>query len=396
MQYFTFTRQRLTGLAAFGMVCGAALMPVASLAGTAAAATGTGTFAAGVGAAGVPASFQPVSASFQSSARGFALGALGCRQVRACRARLVATADAGAHWSFVNAPDVRLFNPAGNSLLQASRVNGVVFADRRNGWLYGPGLWATHDGGRHWRRISLGGDVVPSLGGGVAAMRASAGTAYAVVAPDPFHGKPAELYASPAGQNAWARVGTMTGGPSWGNLAVSGQAAWFGTSSRLWATTDGAHWQHYPAPCPASDIGGLGSIAAASPSRVTFLCLGDGAAGSMGKDVFRSTDGGKTTHLAGRAPFGGSGGMLAVPPHRNKVITLASSSGASFLYRSADGGKTWTTATYPTGGVPWRSLSYVTRDVGYVVLDGGLLRNEGINRLLRTSNAGRTWHTVRF
>jgi hypothetical protein len=81
----------------------------------------------------VAASFQPVSASFQSASRGFALGAVGCRQVRTCQARLVATADAGAHWRFVNAPDVRLFNPAGNSLVQTSRVEGVVFADRRNG-----------------------------------------------------------------------------------------------------------------------------------------------------------------------------------------------------------------------------------------------------------------------
>lgn len=248
--------------------------------------------------------------------------------------------------------------------------------------------------GAHWRRISLGGDVVPSMGGGVLTMKASAGTVYALVAADPFHGKPAELYASPAGRNAWARVGTMTGDPD-SRLAVSGKAAWFGTGSRLWATTDGAHWLKYPGPCPASDIGGLGSIAAASPLRVTFLCLGDGAMGSMGKDLFRSDDGGKTTHLAGHAPFAGSGGMLAVPPYRNKVITLASASAVSILYHSADGGKTWTTASYPTGGQPWCSLSYVTRAVGYVVVDGRPLRN-GSNRLLRTSNAGRTWHTIRF
>jgi hypothetical protein len=62
---------------------------------------------------------------------------------------------------------------------------------------------------------------VPSLGGGVSTVMASAGTAYAVVAPDPFHGKPAELYASPARRNAWARVGTMTSDPD-SRLAVSG------------------------------------------------------------------------------------------------------------------------------------------------------------------------------
>jgi len=394
MQYFTFTRRRLAGAAA-GMICAAALIPVASLAGPASATAGTETSAAGTGAASVPTSFQPVSASFQSAARGFVLGAAGCRQVRACQARLATTTDAGAHWRFTGAADVRLFNAAGNTLTQASRVRGVVFASRRDGWLYGPGLWATHDGGATWRRIFLGGDVVPSLGGGVVAMAAAAGTAYAVVAPDPFHGKPAELYASPAGQDAWARAGTMTGGPSWASLAVAGKAAWFGTSAGLWATADGVHWHQDPAPCPASDIGGLGSIAAASPSQVVFLCLGDGAMGGMGKDVLRSSDGGTTVRLAGQAPLAGSGGTLAVPPHRSQVITLAASSGASFLDRSADGGKTWTTATYPDGGTPWNSLAYVTQAVGWVVIDGRPLDN-GSNRLLRTADAGRNWHTIRF
>jgi hypothetical protein len=149
---------------------------------------GAGPSAAGTGAARVPAGFQPVSASFQSPARGFALGAVGCRQVRACQARLGATTDAGAHWRFTGAPDVRLFNPAGNTLVQASRVSDVLFASQRTGWLYGRGLWATHDGGATWRRISLGGDIVPSMGGGVVAMATAAGTAYAMVAPDPFHG----------------------------------------------------------------------------------------------------------------------------------------------------------------------------------------------------------------
>lgn len=36
-----------------------------------------------------------------------------------------------------------------------------------------------------------------------------------------------ELSSSPADRDAWARVGTMTGS----NLAVSGKAAWFGTST---------------------------------------------------------------------------------------------------------------------------------------------------------------------
>jgi hypothetical protein len=52
---------------------------------------------------------------------------------------------------------------------------------------------------------------------------ASAGTVYAVVR----QGTDDELSSSPADRDAWARAGTMTGS----NLAVSGKAAWFGTST---------------------------------------------------------------------------------------------------------------------------------------------------------------------
>jgi len=154
--------------------------------------------------AAVPANFEPVSASFWSPARGVALGGAGRAGGSACTARLAVTADGGAHWRFLTAPDVRLFNIAGNSLTQSSAVRGVVFAGRLSGWLYGPGLYATHDGGAHWSRIVLGGDVIPTLGGGVVTMAASSGSTYAVVSPDPFHGKPDELYKSPAGQARWS------------------------------------------------------------------------------------------------------------------------------------------------------------------------------------------------
>jgi hypothetical protein len=386
----TLCPRRLTSVAA--LACAAALIPVAALAATASlAATVTDS-----GPRAVSAGFEPVSASFVSPARGFVLGAVGCRRLGACEARLAATTDGGGRWHAVAAPDVRLFNAAGNSLTQASRVSGVVFAGRRDGWLYGPGLWATHDGGAHWRRISLGGNVMPSLGGGVVAIAASAGTAYAVVSPDPFHGKPDQLYASPAGRNAWARVGAMTGDP-FASLAVSGTAAWFGTSTHVWATADGVHWHKYAFRCPGGYA--LDGIAAASPSRVTFLCTDALGMFQTEKVVLRSVNGGKTEHLAGRAPAGGdTSGQIAVPPRRGSVITIAViTPGPDSLDRSADGGKTWAQIAVPStsGGVNLGSLSYASRTAGWVVVSGPPLQG-GSNQLLRTTDAGLSWHRVRF
>ena len=332
-------------------------------------------------AAEVPAGFGPAAASFISPATGYVLGGLGCQIQRACTALLVATADGGARWHFVKTPAVRFFNGAAGNRGQASRVTSVVFASRRDGWLCGPGLWSTRDGGARWRRISLN--------GGIETMAASAGTVYAVVSPR--GGGREELYASPAGKDAWARAGPMTARSA--VLAVSGRAAWFGTSTHLWATADGAAWYRYSFRCPGASYNGLSGIAAASRSRVVFLCTGNGAAGSLSKEVLTSSDGGRTVRLAGHAPFGGGTDGIAVPPRHARVITLAAVSGASFLDRSADGGQTWTEVTYPLLGA-WSSLSYVSRTVGWVV-SGQPGLGSG-NQLWRTSDAGRTWHPASF
>jgi hypothetical protein len=377
----------------------APVLAVAALLATAAAspayARPTSLLAGRPGTAGkVPAGFQPAAASFISSTSGVVLGGIGCRLNQACTARLAATTDGGAQWRFLKAPDAQV-----NSVVPANAVDNVVFASRRNGWLYdndGPGLWATHDRGRHWRKLSLGGDIEQ--------MATSAGIVYAVVARHGFTA-PWQLFASPAGADAWARVGNMTASNA--ILAVSGRSAWFANrneppagSTNLWATADGAHWHRYPFRCAGTShvparYYGLASMAAASPSHVVFLCMTSPGAGSADMDVMRSVNGGKTTHLAGPGPSAGDEGTIAVPPEHSNVITIAGNGGNGVLCRSANGGKSWQTAFTVIGGTVWNSLSYVTADVGWVVF-GQPGYGSRDNRLLRTSEAGRSWHEVRF
>jgi YVTN family beta-propeller protein len=244
----------------------------------------------------------------------------------------------------------------------------------------GPGGGWEVDGAAPDRRRKL------SLGGAVESMAAAAGRVYAVITPP--GGQRSELYASPAGRDAWDRVGRITVQPFTG-LAVSATAAWLTGSSRVWATADGRTWHRYPVRCPAP-FAGLGGVAPASRSQVYFLCIGPGFAGGAAKTVLRSTDGGKTEHLVGPAPAEGHPAGFAVPPGRSQIITLAATSGDSWLYRSADGGKTWT-ASYTTDSAPWNSLSYVSRTAGWAVLGW-----PPVGGLLRTTDVGRTWHQVRF
>jgi photosystem II stability/assembly factor-like uncharacterized protein len=335
------------------------------------------TGAPGPAAVKVPAGFQPVSASFYSAASGVVLGGVGCRPGQPCRARLVATTDRGARWRFLRAPD--------------APVTGILFASRRDGWLgpvgrYGARVWATHDRGGHWRKLSLGG-VIDS-------MAASAGIVYAVVTPN---GGPTELFASPAGRNAWARVGHLKVSASTGSaLAVHGRSAWFGGGTSLWVTADGVHWHRYRFACPAPYSGnaaGLAGIAAASPSRLWFLCVTSPGAGNQGKDLLRSVNGGKTVHVIGPIPVAGEAAGFAAPPSRLKVITLTTQVA---LNRSANGGKTWKQVLSVPLPTSWSPLSYVNRNVSWVVSIQPSPSGRIHNQLLRTTDAGASWHKIRF
>jgi hypothetical protein len=70
--------------------------------------------------------------------------------------------------------------------------------------------------------------------------------------------------------------------------------------------------------------------------------------------------------------------------------------GPGYFYRSANGGKTWAeiAVSGTSGGVSLSSLSYVSPTVGWVVVNQPGF--SGPDQLLRTSDAGRTWHPVRF
>ena len=165
----------------------------------------------------------------------------------------------------------------------------------------------------------------------------------------------------------------------------------------MWATADGTHWHHYPFACPGRGYQ-LSGIAAASRSRVVFLCTDAQGTYHTNKEVLRSVDGGRTEHLTGHAPVPGDDtpGGFAVPRHRSQAITIAAvTPGPDFLYRSANGGSTWAQIKVPgtDGGVNIGSLAYQSRRAGWVVAgQPGVSRS----RLLRTLNGGRSWHRVSF
>ncbi len=278
----------------------------------------------------------------------------------------------------MHAPAVSLVPPYTTPPMSA--VSTVRFANGRDGWLFNPGLWATTDGGRHWQRVYLPGTV--------GALAASEGVVFASVTP--ASGGSTRLYESRVGTSRWFLVPGVVPGNS---LTVSGHSGWAGTPPDLWATTDsGRYWSKLSFRCPSGYPDASG-VAAASPTSIALVCSNPGAGSSI-KAVLASFNGGRTFREAGQAPTGGVGGILAMPPYRPQLMTLATSSGASFLDRSVNGGRTWQQVTYSDGGLGWRELAYVSAITGYLIhFNGGpvIAYSQG---LMKTANAGASWRTI--
>jgi hypothetical protein len=361
----------------FGLVAALAAVPALFLLGAGSAAAQPGS-----GNPPPPKGFEAASASFVSPGTGFVLGARKCSKLP-CPARLEKTVNGGKTWSPVPAPAVSLTSPFAGS--PKSGVATVRFENASDGWLFGPAVWATTDGGQHWNQESMPGEVI--------AVAASGGVAFAAAEPVDGGLNAARLYRSQVGSTTWTRVPDVRPAAA---LTVSGHIVWAGVAPNLWLSADGGqHWAKLPFHCPAS-LPDASAVAAASTADAALVCFNPGfpQPGSSVKVVFATTDGGHTFHATGRPPEPGEPGILAMPPAHPQLVTLTAASGATFIYRSADSGKTWQTTTYDDGGLGTRDLAYVSATTGYMIhFSGGpyLAYTKG---LLKTVNAGASWTAI--
>ena len=93
--------------------------------------------------------FQPGSVTFASQTQGWVLGTAAQCTTRPCRSALIHTGDGGRTWRAVATPPGE-WNPDSRP-----GITRVRFADSRNGFVFGPGLFATHDGGGTWHPVTL-------------------------------------------------------------------------------------------------------------------------------------------------------------------------------------------------------------------------------------------------
>ena len=365
-----------------GRVSALAAAPVLLLA--AADAVMTAGNASASGSPPPPAGFEADSASFVSAQAGFVLGSRGC-SLLPCKALLEKTANGGATWAKVAAPNVKLVPPF--TTTPATAVSTVRFANKNDGWLFNPGLWQTTNGGKTWRRVALSGEA--------AALAVSGGEAYVSIHNANGSFVTAKLYKSAVGSTTWTQV---RGVAPQNDLTAFGHSAWAGVAPDLWTTVNsGKTWTKLSFKCPAGVLS-PSAVAASSPSDIAIACSDQGypQPGFSIKEVFTSTNGGKTFHLQGKPSEAGQVYQLAMVPGNPKVLTLEAASGATFLDRSVNGGKTWAQAEFFDGGTGMRDLAYVSPATGYIVhVSDSPALAYGLG-LLKTTNAGKTWRTVKI
>jgi photosystem II stability/assembly factor-like uncharacterized protein len=196
---------------------------------------------------------------------------------RTCRVLLRHTVDGGRTWYVAGAPAV-----SWPSARHAPRdtVEHVTFADARNGWLYGPGLFATHDAGVTWREVGYA-DRVVAAGGSVWAYRCTGSPCVTTIR------------RAPVGSDAFTgSVGGLR--PRYGSFdALDATHAYLveggDRGARLLATSDGGKtWQAYAAPCP-----GRGRVLAArTVTDLWVVCSLTAGVGHEAHTIARSSDGG--------------------------------------------------------------------------------------------------------
>ena len=392
-------------LLAAGCASGSAGAAVAQRASALPAAASTSAGAAGTagssGSGPAPASQAcaagqtgPVSASFVSAKQGFLLGITlkNCQADAGSAIVLRKTTDGGMHWTTLPAPPAHWggTGPDGTRRFLTNEVTSVLFANARDGWAYGPSLWATHDGGASWHRIGTHGQPVRSMAatnGHVVAVTLSCDPEYTdCTGPASF-----AVRTSPVGSDAWRPVRGATGRGTPSVVARAGTAfvvpaggATPGTHvAMLTGPADGsARWVSRTLACQPGAIALSGTTA----SRLVLSCAQLGMHPATTR-LYTSADTGR---------------------HWNRFATLSLFDGASTVERTAggtllvagiyngvglsrDGGRTWTwpraiDRTDAVGGGDAIEADLFTGSDGYVIVGWGSL---WISR-----DGGRTWRPV--
>jgi hypothetical protein len=355
---------------------------------------------------GTSAALAPVGASFINASHGYLMGDYACDGRPAGSAPCVAlarTQDGGTSWQLLPAPKVDFFwGLSAEASSAPASVNAIDFANAEDGYLYGPGLEVTHNGGGSWSKVTLG---------QVAQLATAGGHAYALTtSSSPQGGETGAFWEAPLGSDAWSSLALPVAGASY-ELVSGGDeilllqqdahvaASNLGPSGRVWlrkTSSDG--WRAVAVPCRPEHDGAAASLAISpnSPARWAVDCeLDDQSSQAMDVQhrIFVTTNAGKTWSSAGVAPHQGIDSALAWNGSGN--FMLATESAMDQLDSSADGGRQWRTSIRDGGDFyGWGNPSFVNTNTAFVVGPTHYGYGAHPDKLYRTVDGGELWSVV--
>jgi hypothetical protein len=214
----------------------------------------------------------------------------------------------------------------------------------------------------------LNGDVE-----GMVAQHGSVAGAVEALAPEP--GNPDVLYAGSVNGGIWKTTDATAAAPTWVPL------------------TD-----HMPS-LSISDL----AFSPADPTHRTLYAatgnFSNGFDGGPGAGIYRTTDGGATWNVLGREVFGQRRIRNIVPTALDGGRVLLAGSRADpatqtggGVYRSADGGATWTLVS-GTGGLATGPVSFLTGDPGDPRRFYATIQESAGTNIYRSDDGGLTWAT---
>ena len=201
------------------------------------------------------------------------------------------------------------------------------------------GLYQSVDGGLTWQKAA------GWTGKGVSAIAFSGGTSPTVYAVSDFGG---EIYYSLDSGSTWKITGKPPIKSSFTTSLVSASSdakvVYFVTDPGLTHSDDGGQsWQTAGEGLPMDSRSALVLSVAIDPVNPSIVYAGTGGFVGQGQGVYKSTDGGNTWTPANRGMLDYSITALAVDPHQPQVVFAGSYMGD--LFKSSDAGLTWTNLT---------------------------------------------------
>jgi hypothetical protein len=334
--------------------------------------------------------YEPAAASFITTSTGWELARKGCGACLVVRR----TVDGGSTWRLLaKLPAPWLYGTSGRGAHDSA--SDIAFASSRDGFVFGPSLLATHDGGRTWRAVHL--PAVDSLAVG-------AGYAFALTRATPAGGGVVDLWRSPARREAW-RLMAQFAAPRGAALAVQGsvvavlQRGDTGPGpvepGALWVSrTSWRRWQLYTSPCRLSRDGGAAEVGLTlgAPGRWLVDCWDN--LQSMQEQhtqhhLYATTNAGQSWRRIGDPAH--TGGPVALTATASGGMFLAVSGASDEFHASFDGGKTWR-RLFSSGGsfFDWSDLRFLNARTGFVVGP----THYSPEHVYRTNDGGAHWRVI--